>query len=665
MKRSALNLTIIALLLIPGFTYAQSSANDPILLEVAGEKITRSEFLNVYQKNNVKDEALDAKALEEYLELYINFRLKVKEATELGLDTLRSFREELAGYRKQLSAPYMVDDQAVESLVNEAYQHKQFDIRASHILVRCDRRASPADSLAAWNKIMSMRKRILKGENFGKVAAENSDDESARDRTVQGRQVKGNKGDLGYFTVFDMVYPFEQTAYNTKEGEMSMPVRSDYGYHLIKVLAKKPAMGKVQIAHILLLFPPKATAADSVKMADSAQMVYELLRNGGDFAALAKQYSGDKSTSDKGGVLPWFGVNRMIPQFIDAIRELKTTGDYSAPFISDFGWHIIKLVDRKPVGSPEDERNDIKQKVTKSDRTVVSQQSFIDKAKKEFGFTENIAAADKVSSVVDASVFAGKWAVPANASLNETLFTIGDKSYSQADLANYIAAHQRQGDTLHIPTFVQAQYKLFRDEKCQAYADSQLENKYPDFRALMREYHDGILLFDLTDKKVWSKAIKDTTGLQNFYNENKNNYLWDDRADVTTYTYDDPKTTKLLKKYAKKGLSFEQILPKFNHDTVEVISAVRKKCLKGENTVVDSLGWKKGIYPGLKNTDGKQLFIVINDIVVKEPKQLNEAKGIITADYQNFLEQEWIKELRKKYPYSVHQDVLKSITQNQ
>lgn len=664
MKRLAKSLTIIALLFAPGFISAQSTV-DPVILDVAGEKITRSEFLNVYQKNNVKGEALDAKALEEYLELYINFRLKVKEATELGLDTLRSFRDELAGYRKQLSAPYMVDDQAVESLISEAYQRKLNDIRASHILIRCSRQASPADTLAAWNRILSLRKRIMKGENFGKVAAENSDDESARTRTVQGRTVKGNNGDLGYFTAFDMVYPFETAAYNTKEGEVSMPVRTDYGYHLIKVVSKKPALGKVQIAHILLLFPPKATAADSVKMADSAQMVYELLRNGGDFAALAKKYSGDKSTADKGGVLPWFGVNRMIPQFIDAIRDLKNPGDYSAPFISDFGWHIIKLVERKPVGSLEDEKNDLKQKVTKSDRTVVSQKSFVDKAKKEYGYSENTTALDKLSTIVDASVFAGKWTVPADADLKETIFTIGSKSYTQADLAKYIAAHQHQGDTLHIPTYILSQFNLFSDEKCQAYADGQLENKYPEFRSLMNEYHDGILLFDLTDKKVWSKAIKDTTGLQNFYEQNKNNYLWDDRVDATIYTYDDPKITKTLKKYVKKGLSFDQILPKFNHDTIVSLSAERKKFLKGENAMVDSLNWVKGFYTGMTDDKGKLLAIDIKQVVSKEPKQLSEAKGIITADYQNYLEQEWIKELRKKYPFTVNKDVLKSITGNQ
>ena len=181
----------------------------------------------------------------------------------------------------------------------------------------------------------------------------------------------------------------------------------------------------------------------------------------------------------------------------------------------------------------------------------------------------------------------------------------------------------------------------------------------------MNEYHDGILLFDLTDKKVWSKAIKDTTGLQNFYEQNKNNYLWDDRVDATIYTYDDPKITKTLKKYVKKGLSFDQILPKFNHDTIVSLSAERKKFLKGENAMVDSLNWVKGFYTGMTDDKGKLLAIDIKQVVSKEPKQLSEAKGIITADYQNYLEQEWIKELRKKYPFTVNKDVLKSITGNQ
>ncbi|MEI8049804.1 MAG: peptidylprolyl isomerase, partial [Bacteroidota bacterium] len=256
-------LTIAALIL---FSQVWSQNSDQVLMNVAGENVTKSEFLGVYQKNNTKGEVIDQKSLDEYLDLFINFKLKVKEAEVLGLDTVKSFRDELGGYRKQLAQPYLIDEDANKALLDEAFARKGEDIRASHILIRVDKNAKPADTLAAYNKVMKIRKRLLKGEDFGKLAIEFSDDESAKDRTQEGRTMKGNKGDLGYFTVFDMVYPFETGAYSTKTGDVSQPVRSEFGYHLIKFTDRKPAMGKVQIAHILFLYPKDAKAADSAAL---------------------------------------------------------------------------------------------------------------------------------------------------------------------------------------------------------------------------------------------------------------------------------------------------------------------------------------------------------------------------------------------------------------
>ncbi|MBK7029207.1 MAG: peptidylprolyl isomerase [Bacteroidales bacterium] len=344
-------LPVIFFLLLTGISIKPSFAqtNDPVMIQVADESITQGEFLRVYQKNNTKGEALERQALEEYLELYINFRLKVKEAMSLGMDTIKSFRDELSSYRRQLAQPYLIDDKSIEALVQEAYNRKLYDIRASHILLKVDRMASAADTLAAWNKIMELRKRIMKGEDFGKLAMEASEDPSAKDRMSEGRNVKGNHGDLGYFTAFDMVYPFENAAYKCKIGEVTQPVRTDYGYHLIKVTDKLPAMGKVQIAHIMMVFPKKASVDDSLKVADSANMAYKLLQSGTEFATVVKQFTDDKSTADKGGVLPWFGVNRMLPEFIQAISKLRKNGDFTEPFQTDYGWHILKLNDRKPI----------------------------------------------------------------------------------------------------------------------------------------------------------------------------------------------------------------------------------------------------------------------------------------------------------------------------
>ena len=653
---------IIALLFLSFSTFLHAQDKDPVVLNVAGEDITRSEFLNVYQKNNINGEAIDQKSLEEYMQLYINFRLKVKEAEALGLDTAQAFKDELAGYRKQLAQPYLIDDEMNRALLNEAYDRKKIDIRASHILIRVDRNAPAEDTLDAYKRTMAIRKRITKGEDFGKLAEELSDDLSARDRISEGRKFEGNKGDLGYFTVFDMVYPFETGAYNTPEGQVSMPVRSDFGYHLIKVTDRKPALGKVQVAHILLKIAPGATAADSAAVASKAMDIYNKAIGGEKFADLAEKYSDDKSTSTKGGVLPWFGSNKMIPEFIKEISDLKNVNDITKPFVSSFGWHVVKLLDRKEIGSYEDNLSDLKQSLTRNDRAKKSEEALIKRIKNEYKFSEVKKSKEDFYKVVTDTVFGAGWKVAQAAELNKTLFTIGRRSISQQEFAQYIQENQRKRNPEDIRQYVNGMYKTFVNQTLLDYEDSQLESKYPEFRALVKEYRDGILLFELTDQKIWSKAVKDTLGLADFYKSHKNNYMWETRADATLYTLNstDKKMVAELRKSLKKGISDNELLEQINTDTTTLLTTDRRKFSKEDNAYVDGVDWKKGISKDIVE-DGKTYVVNIHEIVAPEPKQLDEARGLITADYQNFLEDAWIKELRKKYPFTVNKEVLSSI----
>ncbi|MFH1119008.1 MAG: peptidylprolyl isomerase [Bacteroidota bacterium] len=644
------------------FSAASAQENDPVILKVAGENISKSEFLNVYQKNNVNGEVIDRKSLEEYMELYINFRLKVKEAEALGLDTTRSFIDELAGYRKQLAQPYLIDEEMNKALLGEAYSRKKEDIRASHILIKVDRNAPAADTLAAYKRIMSIRKRILKGEDFGTLARENSDDLSARDRTVENRNIKGNKGDLGYFTVFDMVYPFETGAYKTSLGEVSMPVRSDFGYHLIKVTDRKPALGRVQVAHILLRIPPDAKAADSLAIEQKAMEAYKKVMSGEDFARLAEQYSDDKSTATKGGTLPWFGANKMIPEFIREVSALQKINDVAKPFSSNFGWHIVKLVDRKEIGSYEDNLNDLKQSLTRNDRAKKSEEALLNRIKSEYRFSQNLKALKAFYTAVTDTIFAGGWKVEQAAGLNKKIMTIGSRIFTQQDFAGYLAKNQRKRSKEDIGVYVNSMFTSFTNENCLAYEDSQLESKYPEFRLLVKEYRDGILLFELTDRKIWSKAVKDSTGLEAFYNLHKNNYIWDQRLDATIYTFTttDEKILNEGRKGILKGITDNELLEMLNTDSTSVLSIDRRKFLKGDNALIDEIDWKPGMATETATND-KVTMIMVNEVVKPEIKKLNEARGIITADYQNFLEQEWIKELRAKYPFEVNREVLSSI----
>ncbi|MHC1708345.1 MAG: peptidylprolyl isomerase [Bacteroidales bacterium] len=643
------------------------STDDPVLMNIAGTNVTKSEFLNIYQKNNVKGEVIDKKSLDEYVELFINFKLKVKEAEELGMDTIGSFVTELSGYRKQLAQKYLVDEEVDEKLINEAYNRMQSDIRASHILLKCDPGAAPADTLKIFNKINELRDKIIKGESFENIAREFSDDLSARDREAgQGRPpIKGNGGDLGYFTVFDMVYPFENAAFNTPLGQISKPIRTEYGYHIIKVTDQKKAMGRVRVAHIFLSLQQKTTHEDSVNAKQQIFDIYSKLKSGADWDTLARQYSDDKGTGPKGGVLPWFGVNRMVPEFIQAVSKMQTIGEITEPITTPFGWHIIKFLDKKDIGSFDDVKADIKQKVTRDSRSQVSKEAVVGKIKKQYGFKEFPAAVNELLPVLDSTIFLGSWKADKAEKMTGILFILGDKNYTQKDFALAMEKDQKNKTPEDFSVLLNHQYKKYVEESCMAYKDNHLESEFPDFKNLMKEYRDGILLFDLTDKKVWTKAVKDSTGLEEFYSKNKASYLWGDRLGVTIFKGKDKevvdKAFLLAQKQWKKGsIDTAAIFKKVNKDPNKKVTAETGKFSKGDNKWVDTVPWEQGIN-SVTNAEGSYFFIIVNQKFAPEPKSLNEARGMVTADYQNYLEKLWIKQLREKYSVQVFKDVLSNI----
>ncbi|MBP6978583.1 MAG: peptidylprolyl isomerase [Bacteroidales bacterium] len=642
---------------------AQPINDDEVIVTIAGEKITKEEFLNIYTKNNVNNDVIDKKSLEDYLELYINFKLKVREAEDMGMDTVRSFIQELNGYRTQLAQPYLTDESVTENLIREAYERMQYDIRASHILIRIAPDAPPSDTLAAYQKIISIRREIMGGEDFGEMAVTYSDDPSSKDRPAASNRppMKGNHGDLGYFTVFDMVYPFENGAFRTPVGEISEPVKTDFGYHLIKVTDKKKALGKVLVAHILITFPANASPQDSLRLKEKALQAYHEITSGKDFAEVAKTYSDDKGTFEKGGILPWFGVNRMIPEFIVEVSRLEKIDDVTAPFITSYGWHIVKLLDKKPIGTLEERNAEIKQKIARNDRANIGKTQFINKIKKLYTYREFPENLVEFYSIVNDSLLQAAWDPSPAKGMNKPLFSLDGKEYTQDDFAQYLAKNQK-GLSTELPV-ISAVNKIFRrytEDMIIRYEDSRLEDKYPDFRMLMKEYRDGILLFDLTDKKIWSKAIQDSVGLQQFYESNKQNYRWNERIDATIYSLTSSDQIKTVRKLAKKNTPKNDILSQINQDSLMILSIYNDKYERGDNEIADQVEWKPGMSDNVVSHDTTS-FVVIHQILPAGYKLLGETRGIITADYQNYLEQEWIKELRTRYPVVINYAVLESI----
>lgn len=644
-------LSIILFSFVCALTNAQE--NDPVLMTVGKRNIRKSEFEAVYHKNN-KNASTDEKALNEYLDLYINFRLKVAEAEDLGMDTTEAFKTELKGYRTQLAQPYLTDNEVTEQLIREAYERSKYDIKASHILIKVDENALPKDTLAAYNKALKIRERILKGEDFVKVAREVSDDPSAKD----------NGGNLGYFTALQMVYPFENAAYNTKVGDVSMPVRTRFGYHILKVFDKRDARGQILTAHIMASTKGMQTAADSLAAKQKLEEILVKIQQGVDFAELAKQFSDDPGSASKGGQLPWFGTGKMVPEFEEAAFQLKNNGDISPIIQTKFGFHIIKRLDYKPLPSFDEMKGELKQKIAKDSRSQKSRESFIDRIKKEYGFKENLKHRDEFVKVIDSTFFKGEWKAEKASKLNKELFSIGNKKYTQTDFANYIESQQSVQTPSDYKLLVEKLYRNFTDKAVIDYEDEQLENKYTDFRNLMNEYRDGILLFELTDKKVWSKAVKDTAGLEAFYNANKNNYMWGERIEADIFYCKDEataaKTRKLVQKGLKKGYNTDEIQKQINTDSQLNLKIASGKFSKGDNKIIDNIDANPGLSKN-QTVDNQVVFVNIKRKIAPEPKTLKEARGVVTAEYQNQLEKEWLKDLKSKYKVEINRDVLKTV----
>ena len=656
-------LIALCFMMMPSLLMAQSYAKKT-LITIGDKKITAEEFVETYEKNNVKTEVLDKKNIDEYLQLFIDFKLKVTEAEKLQMDTVPSFIRELKNYREQLAKPYFSNDDVTEELVAEAYERLQYDINAAHILIKCDAKSVPADTLAAYNKAMKARERAMKGEDFGALAVELSEDPSARDMAeIPGvrRAYVGNKGELGYFTVFDMVYPFESGAYNTAEGEVSMPIRSDFGYHIIKVNSKTPASGLIRAAHIFL--PIDENTVDSVLKNKAFNIYNEVISEPENWSEFVRKYSEDRGTIANNGVLSTFRVNQIVPEFISAVKSLKP-GEISEPVKTNFGYHIIKLVMTTPPSDFETEKPRLEERVQRDMRGKISEEIAMRRIMKENGFKENTKVKDEFIATIDSSLIQAKYLGNDDIKTNKVLFTIGKEKCKLQEFVDYIIENQRRQGFLAPAAYAYELYDKFLQEKVFAYEDSKLEEKYPEFKTLVQEYHDGILLFSLMEEQVWNKAMEDTVGLKEFYERNKNMYMWDDRVRVISVTSNDKDNVEELMTLLSNDISVDSLRTYIKSNSVDA-SARTLVYQKGENVNADAMEWKVGVVNKFESSvDNTTQIIKIIEVRPAEPKAFKEAKGLITSAYQAELETLWLQQLKEKYPVVIKEKVLEEIKSN-
>lgn len=625
---------------------------EPAVMEIDGKPVTKSEFLQIYLKNNT-DPKYDKASLDEYMELFKKFKLKVAEAEALGYDTIPKLQKELEGYRKTLATPFLVDNETNDELVKQAYERSKTEIRASHILIRVAENATPADTLKAYNKLMALKKRIDNGEDFNTVAKGPGGSEDP--------SVQQNAGDLGYFTAFQMVFPFEEAAYNTPVGKTSNPVRTRFGYHILKVVDKRPARGTIKTAHIMVAVSPE----DSVQVIEAARKkideIYAKAIAGENFDELASNFSDDPGSNGKGGVLPVFGsgaTTRMVPEFEDAAFALKNVGDISQPVRTSFGFHIIKKLEWNDIGTFESMKKDLQSKVNRDERSKKTQDSFVSKLKKEYKYKNSSKSGLKwFVANVDSTFAQGKWTA-SKLTTDKTLFTLDGKAFTQKQFASYLEKNERGAKPMSSKDQVAYQYKNWEKGAIIEYEESKLEGKYPEFKALMQEYHDGILLYEVMTDKVWNKATRDTVGLKAFYEANKQNYRWDERMDAMVYEcYNKEIANDVYKMIQNDTINSKHVIEKINKNSELNLRVRTNKFEIAQTPYLKGQNLKKGINKPYEY-EGKFYVIKVAEIIPAGPKELNDAKGAITSDFQNQLEKDWMAELAKKHPIVVHEAVL-------
>jgi peptidyl-prolyl cis-trans isomerase SurA len=639
MFRSLLLIFPILLLISPNAD-GQKKPGSSVVFSVDNKAVTVDEFVYLYKKNHqLKQPEYTKEKMKEYLDLFVNFKLKVAEARRRGIDTTAAFRKEYNTYRDELRKPYLPDARLVDSLVALTYDRMKEEVNASHILLAVPADASSADEQAVLTKIKALRERALKGENFDGLAVTYSEDPSA----------KVNKGNLGYFTALQMVYPFEQAAYATPEGSVSEPVRTSFGYHILKVNDRRPSSGEVEVSHILL-----RTGENKDNDAAKNQIfdLYDQLQNGASWAELCRQFSEDPSSKDNGGKLRPFGVGVMpgVPDFERMAFELQKPGQISDPFQTQYGWHIIKLERKLPLGSFEELKASIKNRVTRDDRVQVSRSELYQRLRAANGFKENASIRDLLINAADTTLQKGKWIVPGQVmeKKNDVVFSIQGKSFLVSDFLHYVKEHQKRSMTL--PRLYMAELlNAFADDRLLELIESNIMANNPEYRWLLNEYYEGILLFDIMEKEVWNKASSDSLGQVNFFTKRANAYMADERVDAVIYSSNDH---NVLEQWKKALGGDSNLLKELNASGNRSVKIDSGRFEKADRIILSKIPWSVGLHTGENNN--LHYLVDVKKLLAPGPKTFEEARADVISDYQAFLEKEWLVKLRKDHSVTIN-----------
>lgn len=634
--QSTIIMTILGLILIG------SVAKGQVVASIDGTEIKSDELLYAFNKNRKKDAPIRLDSLETYLEQYINFKLKVRAARKMGLDTSKAFQDELQGYLSQIKKPYLENPQSEEALIRETYNRMKADINASHILIKVAPTAPPQDTLKAYQFLDSLRMTIDSKQEFEEMARKFSQDGSA--------QVGGN---LGWFTAMHMVTPFEDGAYNTAVGRVSEVVRSTFGYHLIYVNDKRENKGKIKTSHIFFTNQRGSNAARL-----RALEIYDSLENGSKWSEMARKYSDDQGTRQDAGRLPWAGLKQLPDDFLEIAYSIDSIGKYSKPRETQFGWHIVKLDDVQPLEPYQIKKEEISMLLKRMGRNTLQEEIVLKKLKEENSFSQN---PEELNAIIEAISGSKKDVLLQQEIAKKPLFSHGGKTARVSSFLNDLPGFSISYSKSQLMEF----YEKFEREFIFNFEDSIAPVKYPEYGYLMKEYEEGLLLFEVMQRRVWEKAVNDSLGLDAYYKNHLKDYMVGERINCLLVN---SLNKELLEGVSKVDIPKDSLMDaesilarKVGKEKMNELKIAKRNLLASEFSNFESIKTSQGNW--FQTNDGKSQCL--NMGYLKEgPQAFEEIKGIVMANYQEELDQVWIKDLRDASKIKVFKKELKALSTN-
>ncbi|MFT4697242.1 MAG: peptidyl-prolyl cis-trans isomerase SurA [Flavobacteriaceae bacterium] len=640
---------VIFLLCIVSLSLYSQKKKD-ILITIGDEPVLVEEFKRVYVKNIdlVQDDS--QKNIDSYLDLFIDYKLKVKEAYIQNLDQTEEYQKEFSKYQEQLSRNYLFEDNVTSKLIKEAYDRGLIEINADHILIVSRFDDLPQDTLTAYNKLKVLRERALAGEDFTKLVKENSEEPGAKER----------EGKLGYFSAFAMVYPFENEAYNTPTGEISNIVRTQFGFHILKINGRRPKEHKINASHIMI---SNRVEGRNYEPEDRIREIYAKLQQGEAYENLAKQYSDDSNSAKNGGNLRPFGKGDLrSTKFEDEAYKLEKVGDISEPIETTFGWHIIKLDEIFGLPSFEEEKEFIEKRVKTSERAKIVTQKINQKIIDKYGFSEGEEYLSFFTSFIGDEILTKKWvfkAVPEND--NKLLFAIGKRNVTFNDFAKFFVKRQASSKPYKVKeSLIKDYFNDYKEQEIKQYFKDELEVENKEYAAVINEYRSGLLIYDVMNKNIWEKSKKDTLGLRSFYDANKENYKWKERVEAVIVSASDEETAKKAEELLEKNVSEKEIKETLNIDKKVQVIITSGTFEKGQRELPENFETKKGVSKIYTN-NGSFIVVKVTNILMPTIKLLEEVKGKVMSNYQTYLEINWMKELRNKNEIIINKKALKKV----